>query len=337
MGTPFKMKGNPFTKGTVQGTKGYHTALKKLKLNRDGYEGTTDGRATSSPFQLPGDKKKDAEGNIIWGPKTSKSSTAVSAVDPNVSTITTDSSRTGVSSNTRPSSGKKYAKEDQVCSEAFRIKHGKGGPGSKECKKYEEGKTTKTPHEEKSSTQSCTCAGPDGVVKYEATAGKTCAETKPAACTKKKEKKCECEAYRQGVATGIMITHPCGEPHVNCDDATVKQAPCRCTTADGKNIEYPKNKSGGCDPKPPECAEVPKKEKCMDKPGMVEKQARCSEKTKTSKAGTWDSEKCRCSRKTKTITKIKQGIGDIWKNRPRVRLGTGCGPGKGFSCEKGAY
>ena len=326
----FKMKGNPFTEGTIKGTKGYNTAIEKLKLNRDGYKGTTDGRATSSPFQLPGDKKKDDEGNIIWGPKTSTTKEVKDPDDPNVSTITTETGRTGESTKDRPSSGKKYAKKDQVCHSDHLAFHGWGGPGSKDCKKYQEGKTTKTPHEEKSSTQSCTCTGPDGVVKYKATEGKTCAETKPAACTKKKEK-CECEAIKQGVPTGIMIPHPCGKPHVNCDEFVTK-APCRCTTADGKNIEYPKNKSGGCDPKPPECAEEPKKEKCQDKPGYARKKANCIKGGKTYKPGTWDDVYCSCDYGRK---KIKIKLPKI--KLPRLGKGKKCGPGKGFSCPPGAY
>ena len=290
----FKMKGNPFTKGTVQGTKSYSTALKKLKLNRDGYEGTTDGRATSSPFQLPGEKTKDK-----WGKRTETSKTA--DLGEGVSETTT----TGTQSGTRGSSGI-TPKGPKACD--------KNHPNyPKSCEDYKKSKELKRGDVKKT----CNCTPPGGEeMSYEAV---DCVKSKPAACKEKTEKECSCISKQtySGVKKGDKIIHKCGRPHPGCSEKPGKTPPSACTcTPPGsdKSITY------DCDkPRPAECASKGSTKDCPD-----------SKRESCGKNRMWSFKKCRCVRRKK-VSQGRGGIKGTVKRRNLVTGGRNVIQGKGFS------
>ena len=130
---------------------------------------------------------------------------------------------------------------------------------------------------------------------------------------------CECEAYKNGEPTGIMIKHPCGKPNVNCQEFG-QDIPCRCTNAEtGETVEYPKNQSGGCDPKPPECTpKPPEKGACeLTKAELKAKQDECSAKSTANRKWRFSLRTCACKSEGGQIWKgIKETVGDCfeWKN-----------------------
>jgi hypothetical protein len=203
---------------------------------KDGGHGGAPGHGDEDPTHAK--MKKDAEGNINWEDPVEKKS---SVLDPKSSTTThtTETTQKGTSEDIG------YEPKEDYEPKSACAKWLKTHPG-KTCADYEiaskkwieEQKTTKE-HTKGGKTQSCSCTGADGkTVKYTATDGKTCAEAKPAACTKKPEKKkCECQSYKADGSKGPMVEYPCGgEKNPNCSKRPTTKT-CMCTNPKTKK-EY---------------------------------------------------------------------------------------------------
>ena len=135
-----------------------------------------------------GDPGHDHDENIDWEDKPVVKKSSVLDPKSGTSTHITETTLRGTSSTHKPK---------RTHDEGYKIwlKDNPGGSRSEYMKKAEEHIASKTKkHTRGGKTQTCSCPNPDGgdPIKYTATDGKTCAEAKPAACTKKPEKK-KCE------------------------------------------------------------------------------------------------------------------------------------------------
>jgi len=130
--------------------------------------------------------------------------------------------------------------------------------------------------------------------------------------TSTKGKKCKCDITdAQGNIVRKDFPYPCDQRPPNCKGLD-PNVPCFCTDANGKTIEYPKNASGGCNPKPPECvAQKTETEKCKDKKGYARRKSACLKGTKQYKPGRWDDHYCYCERDKRVRRRIKEVVGDV--------------------------
>ena len=196
----YKMKGNPFTKGTIQGTKGHRSAIERLKLARSGYESRPDGRAKSSAFQLTEEEKA----KIKWEKEQEVSRT----VKPNEM----DGETTTVGYETKGTS--KGFKAHSTPGEAFTNWKKKNPSGTEE----DYIKEASDWREEQRQTHT-----------------KTREEVSD---TSKEKKKCECQTYKTDGSKGPMVTHECGKPNPNCGKRPEPNT-CSCTPKGGEPISYP--------------------------------------------------------------------------------------------------
>jgi len=296
----YKMKGNPFTKGTIQGTRGHSAAVERLKLNRSGYENRPDGREKSSAFQLTDEEKEIATKTKTSSSSSSKSKPVVTVTENpdlitiNKSTDDTGSTRTDTitksSGNTNTVENNFKAKRSNES--AVEIWKGKNPGGTraeyeKSAQEYRDSKKTSKdkPHSSEKTKTECTCTSKQTYV---------------------------------GVKAGQQVKHKCGSPHPACSEkeTTILKEPrqCSCTP---KGSDKPIVFDCGT-AKPAACESKGSTKDCPD-----------SKRENCGKNRMWSSKKCRCVRR-----KNDQGKARIKGTVRRKNLVTGgfnTIQGKGFS------